>query len=142
MWSRQKYIHSGKSCYRAFMTITFNVPTTFTTGLWRMANNIKLLPTITDFCLYPEYGEASNFHLHGIIYFTNKLHFHSWINMLRHNIGFIKLSKDTGNLPSLLGWHLYCRKDQHLSKYTYPYTRLDKLTYNKIIKRYNPIMNP
>lgn len=130
----QKTPRAGYNCYQQAVTLTFRKPTTYRNGMYNIAYFMSKQSTIRDYVFYPEYGEQGNFHLHGTMWFTNKVHFFSMMNVWKRYVGFIKLKQITNNI----GWHVYCLKDQHLIPHRYK--RCDKLNTQDILRRYHPII--
>lgn len=102
-----------KPCYIGNLTLTFKDPTPHKLGLYKLCIEMLNQKTFIDYAFYPEYGENANFHIHGTIWYTNKVHYCSFINIWRRKYGFTyesKLKKET-RYPQL-GWLIYCMKNQ------------------------------
>lgn len=119
MATQKKFSRKGKQCYAFAITLTFRNPIRQSTGFRILYNRLIKQRSFMDYIFYPEYGQQGNFHFHGTIYYTNKIHFYSWVNLWRSNYGFVKLVE----LKDVVKWHLYCIKDRyhwnnkHISKY-------------------------
>lgn len=129
----EKIPRAGYNCYRQAVTLTFKRPTTYKFGLFSIAYFMSKQRTIRDFVFYPEYGKNANFHLHGTVWYSNKVHFYSMINRWKKYIGFVKL-KDINNI---VGWHIYCTKDRGDNPHYFK--RCHKYNYNSVMERYHPI---
>lgn len=108
----QKVDRKGCRTYQSRITLTFKNNLTSDEGLYILCCKLLRQKTFTDYVFYPEYGKNHNFHVHGTIWYTNKLHYSAFINIWRHHIGFIYESNKTVEEQSDVRWHLYCRKDQ------------------------------
>lgn len=70
---------------------------------------------------YPELGETTNYHFHGIIEYKheNENYYKSFIGGWTRYVGHIKISDPKGKFSSkkpyhLVEWLYYCKKDQWL----------------------------
>lgn len=82
---------------------------------------IRYKKNFTKAVFYPEMGENTNFHYHGIITYKpeEELSYKSFIGGWRRYVGMIKISdpKETfssKNKHHLIEWLMYCQKDQWL----------------------------
>jgi len=112
----QKVERSNRKCYIAQITLTYKNDIGFKKGLRSLARLIVRYPTFRDYVFYPEYTVQGRLHFHGVIYYTNKLHYGTFITNWKHFYGFSSVTvirKKIGDRENLLGWHFYCRKEQH-----------------------------
>lgn len=110
----------------AKVTLTFRDPFINDTKGFMILNN-RLFRNKKKFesaVFYPEVGDNSLFHFHGIIRYLpeNKLALQSFLGNWKRYVGFYKISdKDNKfankNPNHLLEWMMYCQKDQWLWKH-------------------------
>lgn len=129
----QKCPRNGYSCYKAYLTLTFRTPVDLWEGLHNLAMSLTGQKTFRDYVFYPEYGANQNFHFHGVIWYSNKLHYCSWLNAWRKHVGFTNDSLKESSTD--LAWHIYCRKDQYIMQHNEKPIRLHKLNIIKRLKQ-------
>lgn len=129
----RKVYRAGYNCFKQAVTLTFKRPTSYKQGMYTMAWFMSKQKTIRDFVFYPEYGENANFHFHGTVWYSNKVHFYSAINKWKRMIGFVKIKR----ISNPIGWHIYCIKDQYIIRHFYK--RVTKYNNDGIMQRYHPI---
>lgn len=105
-------IRRGKKCHVKAITLTFRHDMSHRLG-FKLLSIVLCNQTFVDYVFYPEYGDHGNFHYHGTIWYTNKLHYYSFMNYWKRLYGFTKES----NLNNLVQWHLYCIKQQSMFRF-------------------------
>lgn len=104
--------HGGYSCYSAALTLTFTDPKPLDEAIYLLGLVLTRggphVETFKGYCFYPEYHQNGGIHFHGVIYYTNKMHYNSFITYWRRRLGR-QIRND--KLVNPLGWHFYCRKD-------------------------------
>lgn len=107
----------GYKCYEVAITLTFKETIDHHHGIYILCNRIKecFSNSIKLYCFYPEYGNNHNFHFHGKVLYTNKVHFSSFVSLWRKSYGFVKVVP-IRNDKERMKWHIYCLKDSYLWK--------------------------
>lgn len=105
-----KTAHNGYMCYSAALTLTFRNAMPLDEAVYILTKVLTQggphKDTFKDYCFYPEYHDQGGIHFHGVVYYSNQMHYHSFLTYWRRYQGFLKNDK----LVNALGWHLYCRK--------------------------------
>lgn len=79
------------------------------------------------YAFYGEFTKEGNVHWHGTLYESNKLKYNKFIVTWNKLYGYTKESK----IGNLIGWHIYCLKQQSLFKQPYNARVTDLLNKEK-----------
>lgn len=138
-----KSTHAGYSTYSAALTLTFKTTLPLDEAVYNITKCLTYggphTETFRDYCFYPEYHDEGGIHFHGVVYYSNKMHYNAFLTYWRRHLGFLK-SKP---LKDPLGWHFYCRKDnasfkclrikKHNASKMLKYSRTDWFLNHKLI---------
>lgn len=114
------------------LTLTFREPMSFSRGMIILASYIRRY-NFVDYVFYPEWTEQGNLHFHGTIWEKNIKQYGDFKFTWSFMYGFTK-EKPIRPPYGIVGWHLYCRKDQHEVRYK-KFMRVHKYNSKHLVKQ-------